>query len=93
MQVIPVFYAFCLLLVVTAIYAVLASQLFCDQNPEQFGRFSLALLTVRCGPFFSANAFAILASINGVGRTLSHTPVLAFGAADSAGPAPNRCFR
>ena len=49
-QVVPVLYAFSLMLVVTAVYAVLASQLFSDRSPEQFGRFSLALLTVRVAP-------------------------------------------
>jgi hypothetical protein len=45
-QVVPVLYALALLLVVTAVYAVLASQLFCDRDPELFGRFSLAFFTV-----------------------------------------------
>ena len=50
LKVVPVLYAFSLMLVVTAVYAVLASQLFSDRSPEQFGRFSLALLTVRMAP-------------------------------------------
>ena len=50
LKVVPVLYAFSLMLVVTAVYAVLASQLFSDRSPEQFGRFSLALLTVRVAP-------------------------------------------
>ncbi len=39
-------YALLLLLLVTAIYAILASQLFGDAYPELFGRFSIALFTV-----------------------------------------------
>ena len=46
-QVVPVLHAFLLLVVVTAIYAVLANQLYRDRDPELFGRFSLALFTVR----------------------------------------------
>jgi hypothetical protein len=45
----PVMHAVLLLLLVTAMYAILASQLFGDDCPEFFGRFSIALFTVASG--------------------------------------------
>ncbi len=39
-------YALLLLLLVTSMYAILGSQLFGDDHPELFGRFSIALFTV-----------------------------------------------
>jgi hypothetical protein len=45
-QVVPVLYALSILLLVTSVYAILASQLYGDRAPEHFGRFSLALFSV-----------------------------------------------
>ena len=47
LQVVRVMYALSILLLVTAVYAVLASQLYGDRSPENFGRFSYALFSVR----------------------------------------------
>ena len=46
-QVVPVLYALSILLLVTAVYAILASQLYGDRSPDHFGRFSLSLFSVR----------------------------------------------
>ncbi len=47
LQVVQVMYALSILLLVTAVYAILASQLYGDRSPENFGRFSYALFSVR----------------------------------------------
>ncbi len=44
---VPVLYALSILLLVTYVYAILASQLYDDRSPENFGRFSYALFSVR----------------------------------------------
>ncbi len=46
-QIVPVLYALSILLLVTSVYAILASQLYGDRSPENFGRFSYALFSVR----------------------------------------------
>ncbi len=43
----PVLYALSILLLVSSVYAILASQLYAQRSPEHFGRFSLALFSVR----------------------------------------------
>ena len=50
LQVVPVLYALTILLLITSVYAILATQLYGDQRPEQFGRFTLALFTVTPPP-------------------------------------------
>jgi hypothetical protein len=46
-QVVPVLYALSIMLLVTSVYAVVASQIFANSSPDHFGRFTLALFSVR----------------------------------------------